>query len=48
MLYKLDRISRLLERDIRDADTQFTIWLAMRLSTLAATAEMVDRDVSSG
>ncbi|ABL83773.1 MULTISPECIES: helix-turn-helix domain-containing protein [unclassified Nocardioides] len=48
MLYKLDRISRLLERDIREADTQFTIWLALRLSTLAATAELVDRDVSSG
>lgn len=48
MLYKLDRISRLLERDIREADTQFTIWLALRLATLAATAELVERDVSSG
>ena len=28
MLYKLNRISRLLQRDIRDADTQFTVWLA--------------------
>ena len=48
MLYKLERIGRLLRRDVRAPDTQFTIWLAMRLSTLAATAEMVDRDVSSG
>jgi sugar diacid utilization regulator len=48
MLYKLDRISRLLERDVREADTQFTIWLALRLSTLAATAELVEHDVSSG
>jgi sugar diacid utilization regulator len=48
MLYKLDRISRLLERDIREADTQFTIWLALRLSRLAATAQGVDRDLSSG
>jgi sugar diacid utilization regulator len=48
MLYKLNRISRLLQRDIRDADTQFTVWLAIRLANLAATAEMVDRDLSSG
>ena len=31
-----------------DADTQFTVWLAIRLRTSAATAEMVDRDLSSG
>lgn len=48
MLYKLDRISRLLERDVREADTQFTISLALRLATLAETAELVERDVSSG
>jgi sugar diacid utilization regulator len=48
MLYKLNRISRLLQRDIRDADTQFTVWLALRLTNLATTAEMVDRDLSSG
>ncbi len=45
MLYKLDRVSRLLQRDIRHADTQFTIWLAMRLATLAETAERVERDL---
>jgi len=48
MLYKLNRISRLLQRDIRDPDTQFTVSLALRLSNLAATAELVDRDISSG
>jgi sugar diacid utilization regulator len=48
MLYKLNRISRLIQRDIRDADTQFTVWLALRLASLATTAEMVDRDLSSG
>jgi len=48
MLYKLNRISRLLQRDIREADTLFTIWLALRLANLAQTAEMVDRDLSSG
>ena len=40
LLYKLDRISRLLQRDIREADTQFTLWLALRLANLAETAEM--------
>jgi sugar diacid utilization regulator len=48
LLYKLDRISRLLQRDIREADTQFTLWLALRLANLAETVEMVDRDLSSG
>lgn len=48
LLYKLERISRLLQRDIRDADTQFTLWLALRLADLAETVEMVDRDLSSG
>lgn len=48
LLYKLDRISRLLQRDIREADTQFTLWLALRLSNLVETVEMVDRDLSSG
>lgn len=48
LLYKLERISRLLQRDIREADTQFTLWLALRLANLAETVEMVDRDLSSG
>lgn len=48
LLYKLDRISRLLQRDIREADTQFTLWLALRLANLAQTMEMVDRDLDSG
>lgn len=48
MLYKLDRITRLLQRDIRQPDTQFAVWLAIRLTDLAETAQRVDRDVSSG
>lgn len=48
MLYKLNRISSLLQRDIREADTQFMVWLALRLASLARTAELVDRDLSSG
>lgn len=48
MLYKLERISRLLHRDVREADAQFTVWLALRLRDLAETAESVDRDVRTG
>lgn len=48
MLYKLDRITRLLQRDIREPDTQFAVWLALRLTDLAETAQRVDRDVSTG
>lgn len=48
MLYKLERISRLLQREIRDADSQFTVWLALRLQVLAETATRVERDVTSG
>jgi sugar diacid utilization regulator len=48
MQYKLERISRLLHRDVREADTQFMVWLALRLRSLAETAESVDRDVRTG
>jgi sugar diacid utilization regulator len=48
MLYKLDRITRLLQRDIRDPDTQFTVWLALRLTGLDETARRVNRDLQSG
>jgi len=48
MLYKLDRITRLLQRDIRDPDTQFAVWLALRLTDLAETAKRVNRDLMSG
>lgn len=48
MLYKLERITRLLQRDIRDPDTQFAVWLALRLTDLAETAKRVNRDLMSG
>lgn len=48
MLYKLDRITRLLQRDVREADTQFAVWLALRLTDLAETAKRVNRDLMSG
>jgi sugar diacid utilization regulator len=48
MLYKLERIGRLLQRDIRDPDTQFTIWLALRLTDLDEATKRVNRDVRSG
>jgi sugar diacid utilization regulator len=48
MLYKLDRITRLLQRDIREPDTQFAVWLALRLNDLDETAKRVNRDVRSG
>jgi len=48
MLYKLDRINRLLQRDIRHPDTQFTVWLALRLTGLDETSRRVNRDLRSG
>jgi DNA-binding PucR family transcriptional regulator len=48
MLYKLERITRLLQRDIRDPDSQFTVWLALRLTGLDETARRVNRDLQSG
>jgi sugar diacid utilization regulator len=48
MLYKLDRVSRLLQRDIREPDMQFGVWLAIRLTDLEETARRVNRDLSTG
>jgi sugar diacid utilization regulator len=48
MLYQLERIARLLQRDVRSPDTQFAIWLAIRLDLLAETARRVNRDLMSG
>lgn len=48
MLYKLERISRLLQRDVRDPDSQFALWLAVRLTDLDETARRVNRDLTSG
>jgi sugar diacid utilization regulator len=46
MLYKLDRASRLLGMDLRQADNQFTVWLAHTLDLLANTTAEVERVVS--
>ena len=46
MLYKLDRASRLLGMDLRQADNQFAVWLAHTLDLLASTTAEVDRVVS--
>ena len=46
MLYKLDRASRLLGMDLRQADNQFAVWLAHTLDLLANTTAEVDRVVS--
>lgn len=45
MLYRLDRASRLLKLDLRDAEHQFSIWLASKLDLFFDTARTVDRDV---
>jgi hypothetical protein len=38
----------LLQRDVRDPDTQFTIWLALRLTDLDEATKRVNRDLRSG
>ncbi|MGY1770933.1 PucR family transcriptional regulator [Blastococcus sp. SYSU D00813] len=45
MLYKLDRASRLLGMDLRQAENQFAVWLAHTLDLLAVTGAEVDRVV---
>ncbi|SEP15354.1 PucR family transcriptional regulator [Trujillonella endophytica] len=45
MLYKLDRASRLLGMDLRQAENQFAVWLAHTLDLLAETGAEVDRVV---
>ena len=46
MLYKLDRASRLLGMDLRQADNQFAVWLAHTLDLLSNTTAEVERVVS--
>jgi sugar diacid utilization regulator len=46
MLYKLDRASRLLGMDLRQAENQFAVWLAHTLDLLSNTTSEVDRVVS--
>lgn len=48
MLYKLDRASKAIEQDLRDPETQFSLWLAMKLDLLAETADSAARSVDSG
>lgn len=45
MLYKLERASRALQLDLRQAEHQFALWLAYKLDLLAETTATVDRDV---
>ena len=47
MLYKLERASRVLQLDLRQAEHQFTVWLAHKLDVLAETTTAVDRDLYS-
>jgi len=46
MLYKLDRASRLLSMDLRQAENQFAVWLAHTLGLLQSTSAEVSRVVS--
>jgi sugar diacid utilization regulator len=48
MLYKLERASRLLQLDLREAEHQFTLWLAHKLDVLADTTSAVDHDLNPG
>lgn len=45
VLYKLDKASRLLGMDIRQAESQFTIWLAHRIRVLAEAETAVSREI---
>jgi sugar diacid utilization regulator len=46
MLAKLDRVSRAIGLDIRQADNQFTVWLAIRLDMLTDVRSTVEREAS--
>lgn len=48
MLYKLDRASKAIAQDLRDPETQFALWLAMKLDLLAVTADTANRTVDAG
>lgn len=48
MLYKLDRASKAIAQDLRDPETQFSLWLAMKLDLLAETADNASRAVDAG
>lgn len=48
MLYKIERGSKALDRDLREAETQFAVWLALKLDMLARTADEVRHDLDAG
>ncbi|TWE28553.1 PucR family transcriptional regulator [Prauserella muralis] len=48
MLYKLERASRALHLDLREAEHQFALWLAAKLDLLASTTAAVDRELRPG
>lgn len=45
MLYKLERASRALRLNLREAEHQFALWLACKLELLANTTATVDREL---
>lgn len=45
VLYKLDKASRLLGVDVRQAENQFTIWLAHRIRVLTEAETEVSREI---
>jgi sugar diacid utilization regulator len=46
ILYKLNRVSRVLNMDIRSADTQFMVWLANHIDTLTQVNEALDSELA--
>lgn len=45
MLYKIERASRILGLDLRQAEHQFEVWLAHKLDLLFETSRVVNREV---
>lgn len=45
MLYKLERASRVLQLDLREAEQRFTVWLAHKLDLLSETRSAVDSEI---
>lgn len=48
MLYKLDRASRMLRMDLRQADSRFTVWLAYRIDLLDEAQSAIEREFAPG
>lgn len=46
VLYKLDRASRALQMDIRDAETQFMVWLAYHIDALTHVHRALDNELA--